>query len=104
MAAAAAAKSLQSCPTLCNPMDCSPPGSSIHGLFQARVLEWSAIVAKTVKKKFACNAGNPGSILGSRRFPAEGNGNSLLYSCLENSMDRKAWWAMALRLEQSDLT
>ena len=51
MAAAAAAKSLQSCPTLCNPMDCSPPGSSIHGIFQARVLEWSAIVAKTVKKK-----------------------------------------------------
>ena len=33
----------QSCPTLCNPMDCSPPGSSIHGIFQARVLEWVAI-------------------------------------------------------------
>ena len=33
----------QSCPTLCNPMDCSPPGSSIHGIFQARVLEWGAI-------------------------------------------------------------
>ena len=33
----------QSCPTLCNPMDCSLPGSSIHGIFQARVLEWGAI-------------------------------------------------------------
>ena len=33
----------QSCPTLSNPMDCSPPGSSIHGIFQARVLEWAAI-------------------------------------------------------------
>ena len=33
----------QSCPTLCNPMDCSLPGSSIHGIFQARVLEWAAI-------------------------------------------------------------
>ena len=33
----------QSCPTLCDPMDCSPPGSSIHGIFQARVLEWVAI-------------------------------------------------------------
>ena len=33
----------QSCPTLCNPMDCSLPGSSIHGIFQARVLEWVAI-------------------------------------------------------------
>ena len=40
---AAAAKSLQSCPTLCDPMDCSLPGSSIHGIFQARVLEWGAI-------------------------------------------------------------
>ena len=33
----------QSCPTLHNPMDCSPPGSSIHGIFQTRVLEWVAI-------------------------------------------------------------
>ena len=33
----------QSCPTLSNPIDCSPPGSSIHGIFQARVLEWGAI-------------------------------------------------------------
>ena len=32
----------QSCPTLSDPMDCSPPGSSIHGIFQARVLEWVA--------------------------------------------------------------
>ena len=33
-------KSLQSCPTLCNPMDCSPPGSSVHGILLARILEW----------------------------------------------------------------
>ena len=33
----------QSCLTLCDPMECSPPGSSIHGIFQARVLEWVAI-------------------------------------------------------------
>ena len=42
-AAAAAAKSLQSCPTLRDPMDCSLPGSSVHGISQARVLEWVAI-------------------------------------------------------------
>ena len=36
------AKSLQSCPTLCDPMDCSPPGSSVHGTLQARILEWVA--------------------------------------------------------------
>ena len=41
--AAAAAKSLQLCPTLCDPMDCSLPGSSVHGIFQARILEWGAI-------------------------------------------------------------
>ena len=42
-AAAAAAKSLQSYPTLCNPIDSSPPGSSIPGILQARTLEWVAI-------------------------------------------------------------
>ena len=42
-AAAAAAKSLQSCPTLCDPIDSSPPGSSIPGILQARTLEWVAI-------------------------------------------------------------
>jgi len=34
----------QLCPTLSDPMDCSPPGSSVYGIFQARVLEWGAIV------------------------------------------------------------
>ena len=37
------AKSLQLCLTLCTPMDCSPPGSSVHGILQARVLEWGAV-------------------------------------------------------------
>ena len=41
--AAAAAKSLQLCPTPSDPMDCSLPGSSVHGIFQAGVLEWDAI-------------------------------------------------------------
>ena len=41
--AAAAAKSLQSCPIPSDPMDCSLPGSSVHGIYQARVLEWIAI-------------------------------------------------------------
>ena len=38
----------QSCPTLCNPIDSSPPGSSVHGIFQARVLEWGAIFFSAV--------------------------------------------------------
>ena len=51
-AAAAAAKSLQSCPTLYDPIDGSPPGSSVHGIFQARVLEWGAI-AFSVKSYYS---------------------------------------------------
>ena len=41
--AAAAAESLQSCPTLCDPIDSSPPGSAVPGILQARTLEWVAI-------------------------------------------------------------
>ena len=38
----------QSCPTLSDPMDCSPPGSSVHGILQARVLEWGAIAFSVI--------------------------------------------------------
>ena len=44
-------------------------------------------------KTSACNAGDLGSIPGLGRSPGEGNGSSLQYSCLENSMDGGAWWA-----------
>ena len=50
----------QLCPTLSDPMDCSPPGSSIHGIFQARVLEWGAIAFSAmeyysaIKTKLGC--------------------------------------------------
>ena len=39
------AKSLQSCPNLCDPMACSPPGSSVHGILQVRILEWVAMLS-----------------------------------------------------------
>ena len=43
----------QSCPTLSDPMDCSLPGSSIHGIFQARVLEWGAIAfSENIQKNY----------------------------------------------------
>ena len=48
---------------------------------------------QTSPKESAYNAGDPGSIPGSGRSPGEGNGNPLLYSCLENPMDRGAWRA-----------
>ena len=44
-------------------------------------------------KESAGNAGDPGSIPGSGRSPGEGNSNPFQYSCLDNSMDKAAWWA-----------
>ena len=44
----------------------------------------------SIGKESACNAGDPGLIPGSEKYPGEGNGNPLQYSCLENSMDRGA--------------
>ena len=57
-AATAAAKSLQSCPTLCNPIDGSPPGSPVPGILQARTLEWVAISFSNAWKekwKWSCS-------------------------------------------------
>ena len=50
------AKSLQSCPTLCNPIDGSPPGSAVPRIFQARVLEWGAIAFSVFWCLVACNS------------------------------------------------
>ena len=47
-------------------------------------------------KESACNGGALGLIPGSGKFPGEGNGNPLQYSCLKNSMDKGAWWATVL--------
>ena len=47
----------------------------------------------SVGKESAYHAGDPGLIPGVGRSPGEGNGNSLQYSCLENQMDKGAWWA-----------
>ena len=55
-------------------------------------------------KASACNAGDPGSILGLGKSPGEGNGNPLQYSCLENPMDRRAWQATVHRVAESDMT
>ena len=76
------AKSLQLCLTLCNLMDYISPGSSVHG----------GSVVKNLPAK-ARDTGDVGSILGSGRSPGVGNGNTLQYSCLENSIDREAWWS-----------
>ena len=51
------------------------------------------MLSPKVVKESACNAGDPGSTSGLGRSPGEGNGNPLRYSCLENPMDKGAWWA-----------
>ena len=57
------------------------------------LLDHMSFPCSSVGKESACNAGDLGSIPGLGRFPGEGNGNPLQYSCLENPMDREAWWA-----------
>ena len=52
-------------------------------------------------KESSYNAGDPGSIPGSGRSPGKGNGYPLQYSCLENSLDRRAWWAAVCGVAKS---
>ena len=54
----------QSCPTPSDPMDCSPPGSSVHGIFQARVLEWGAIAFSAIYGSCQSEAFHHSLILG----------------------------------------
>ena len=146
------------CPTLCKPMNWCLPGSSVHGVLQARILKWVAISfsrwcsqprdqtwvssvagrfftnwamrealelrihmhcrhkdwfnifhqlysqVALVVKNMPAEAGverDPGSICGLGRCPGEVHGNPLQYSCLENTMDRRAWWATIHRAEKS---
>ena len=78
----------QSCLTLRDPMDCSLPGSSIHGIFQARVLEWGAIAFSVCEDINSLFLGTPNPL---EVIKGEGNGNTLQYSCLENPMNGGAW-------------
>ena len=64
----------QSCPTLCHPLDCSLPGSSIHGIFQARVLEWGAIAFSGHTSYWACKVSQ---LMQLRDWAGEGNGTPL---------------------------
>ena len=57
------------------------------------IVQYSHSICGSDGRESACNAGDPGSIPGSGKSPGEGNGNLPQYSCLENPMDRGAWWA-----------
>ena len=58
----------------------------------------------SVGKESACNSGDPGFIPESERSPGEGNGNPLHPSCLENPMNRGAWWATAMGSQELETT
>ena len=64
---------------------------------------WGGFPGGSNGKESAYNAGVPGSIPGSGRCPGEGNGNPLQYSCLENPMDRGAWWASPQSYKELDI-
>ena len=81
-----------------------PSGKPLKDFFKGKktinIYPWVALVVKNPP----ANAGDirdTGSILGSGRSPAGGHGNLLQYSCLENPMDRRAWWATGHRVTQS---
>ena len=65
----------QSCLTLCNPMDCSPPGSSVHGILQARILEWAAISSS--RGSFPSRDGTHVSCIGRQSLPLSYLGSSV---------------------------
>ena len=91
----------QSCPTLRDPMDCSLPGSSVHRIFQVRVLEWVTIAFSIINNwlfsiwdyyELNFSAHNYTCLWWTQALISlvsigEGNGNPLQYSCLENPLD-----------------
>ena len=97
----------QSCPTLCDPMNCSLPGSSVLGILQARIMEWGAMPSSRGfsqprnRTQGSRNAVDWNSIPGSGRTPGGGHGNSLHYSCLENPKDKGAWWPIVHGIAKS---
>ena len=113
-AAAAATKSLQSCPTLCNPIDGSPPGSPIPGILQARTLEWVAISFSNawkwklkVKSLGHVQLLEPGSIPRLGRSPGEGIGYppqyswaSLVAQLVKNLPVMRETWVQSLGWEE----
>ena len=82
-------QSLQSCLTLCDPMDCSPPGSSVHGILQARILEWVAIPSSRESSPLRDQTHVSGvSCTAGRFFTLSHQGSSLLSISSVQSLSR----------------
>ena len=69
--------------------------------FQDHTMLYMGFPGGSEVKASACNAGDLGSIPGLGRSPGEGNGNPFQYSCLENPIDRGAWWATVHEVAES---
>ena len=73
--------------------------------WKVKDLELNSVCSEgSASKESACNAGDLGSIPGSGRFPGGGHDNPFQHSCLENPMDREAWWATVHGVTKSDTT
>ena len=70
----------------------------------SRFTQWNGLLCSSEGKEIACNAGDPGSVPMSGRSSGEWNGNLLQYFCLENPMDRGAWWAAVHEIAESGMT
>ena len=68
------------------------------------IFHYRGFPGSSVSEESTCNAEAPGSIPGSGRSPGEGNGKPLQYPCLENPMDRGAWWAAVHGFKELDMT
>ena len=89
------AKSLQSCPTPCDPMDCSPPGLSVHGILQARIPEWVAVSFSRSSWPRDWTQISYGSCVAGRFFTAQSPGESRCFRMVWNnawSSIRKVKW------------
>ena len=123
---------IQSCPTFCDPMDCNPLGSSVHEIFQAKMLEWVAIpfskrssqprdqtclphhrqILYHLSHQGFFEIGMCSGVDTTKRLHfhfslsciGEGNGNPLQCSCLENPRDGGAWRADVYGVAESDTT
>ena len=112
LAAAAAAKSLQSCPTLCDPIDSSPPGSPVPGILQARTLEWVAIAfSNTWKWKVKWSRSvvsdssrphglQPTGLLRPWDFPGKGTGVGCHCLLRDNLANLSYFWKKTVRCRE----
>ena len=82
----------QSCPTLSDPMDCSPPGSSVHGIFQSRVLEWGAIAFSELRVQTCLKYGAILELIASPWNPVDHQSHFTSQAPHEDICAKRIWY------------